>query len=65
MAKEKEQKISNNDYDGYIDNFTKLAELYGVVIQKSVENSEQYKAPATLQTMPKIWQEMMAKTLMR
>ena len=59
MAKKKDE----NNFDGYIENFAKLAELYGVSIQKALESSENSKTSSTFGASPKVWQDMMAKLM--
>lgn len=59
MAKKKDE----NNFDGYIENFAKLAELYGVSIQKAIESSENSKPSSTFGASPKVWQDMMAKLM--
>jgi polyhydroxyalkanoate synthase len=60
MAKNKEEC----NVEDYMENFTKLAELYGVTIQKAVESSEENnQPPSAMQTMPKVWHEMMTKLM--
>ncbi|PIR37225.1 MAG: class I poly(R)-hydroxyalkanoic acid synthase [Alphaproteobacteria bacterium CG11_big_fil_rev_8_21_14_0_20_39_49] len=60
MAKNKDEY----NFENYIDNFAKVVELYGVSLQKAIENSEgNNNSPTAFQTMPKVWQELMAKLM--
>ncbi len=59
MAKKKDEY----NFEDCIDNFVKLTELYGISVQKAIESSENIQSPSTLQTMPKVWQEIMTKLM--
>jgi polyhydroxyalkanoate synthase len=59
MAKKKDE----NNFHGYMENFSKLAELYGASIGKAMESSDNEKTPSTFGASSKVWQDMMTKLM--